>query len=337
MGAKIKDVARVANVSIATVSRVINDIPLVNEETRARVLDAIKKTGYRPNAIARSLKLQKTNTIGVILYDITRIYFTLGARGVEDYSAANDYNIILCNTDGVKEREKKAAELLMEKQCDGIIFLGVLMTDSLKETLKQTNVPVVLGLLEDPENDFAAVHLDNEAAAFDMVEYLIDKGHREIGIINVDPATAYFAQKRREGYLRALKEHGFDYHEEWSHVGDFTVQGGYDAMEELLKNQKIPTAVFCTNDDMAVGAIRCAQNHGYKIPEDISITGFNDFNMARWSRPAITSLHHDMYKLGEACAKILIEEIASGVKQKDDIHLAYHIIERDSVRDLTKG
>jgi LacI family transcriptional regulator len=107
MSAKIKDVAREANVSIATVSRVINDIPLVNDETKARVLDAIKRTGYKPNAIARSLKLQKTNTIGVILFDITRIYFTLGARGVEDYAADNGYNIILCNTDGVKDRGKK--------------------------------------------------------------------------------------------------------------------------------------------------------------------------------------------------------------------------------------
>jgi LacI family transcriptional regulator len=122
MSAKIKDVAAEANVSIATVSRVINDVPLVNKETKDRVLQAIKKTGYKPNAIARSLKLQKTNTIGVILYNITRLYFTLGARGVEDYSSALGYNIIMCNTDGIEEREKKATELLMQNNVTVLFF-----------------------------------------------------------------------------------------------------------------------------------------------------------------------------------------------------------------------
>ena len=336
MSAKIKDVAREANVSIATVSRVINDIPLVNDETKARVLDAIKRTGYKPNAIARSLKLQKTNTIGVILFDITRIYFTLGARGVEDYAADNGYNIILCNTDGVKDREKKAAELLMQKQCDGMIFLGTLMSKSLKETLLETNVPVVLGLVEDEEGDLPGVYLDNEAAAYDMVKYLIENGHKDIGIINVDPVTAYFAKKRRAGYLRALQEFGLDYHEEWSHVGDFTIQGGYDAMKKLLRNEKRPTAVFCTNDDMALGALRCAEKRGLVVPDDISITGFNDFSAAKWSKPSITSLHHDMYELGAECAKILIEEIQTGKHEKRDMKLDYYIVKRESVKDISK-
>ena len=334
MNVKIKDVALEANVSIATVSRVINDIPLVNEATRDRVLAAIEKTGYKPNAIARSLKLQKTNTIGVILYDITRIYFTLGARGVEDYSAANDYNIILCNTDGDKNREKNAAELLMQKQCDGIIFLGVLMTPELKDILLQTEVPVVLGLVKDDEGDLPGFYLDNEAAAYDMTSYLIDKGHKEIGIINVNPENAYFAKKRREGYLCALEDNGLTYHEEWSKIGDFTVQGGYDAMTEMLKNEKLPTAIFCTNDDMALGVIRCAENNGMKVPDDISITGFNDFTEAKWMRPSLTTLHHDMYELGKACAKHLIAEINSGKRIQENFKLDYSIVERDSVKDI---
>ncbi len=334
MSAKIKDVAAEANVSIATVSRVINDIPLVNEETRVRVLDAIKKTGYKPNAIARSLKLQKTNTIGVILYDITRLYFTLGARGVEDYCASNDYNIIICNTDGVKDREKKAAELLMQKQCDGIIFLGVLLTKELKEMLISTGVPVVLGLVEDEDHDLTGVYVDNEAAAYDMVEHLIDYGHKQIGIINVDPFSAYFARKRRSGYLKALKDNDLVYNEKWSHIGDFTIEGGYNAMNKLLANKPYPTAIFCTNDDMAVGAIRCAEEHGLKVPDDISITGFNDFSAAKWNKPSITSLNHNIYELGVECAKLLIDEINTGRRSTEEINLEYHIVKRNSVKKI---
>ena len=334
MGARIKDVASEANVSIATVSRVINDIPLVNEETRIRVLAAIKKTGYKPNAIARSLKLQRTNTIGVILYDVTRLYFTLGARGVEDLSAENGYNIILCNTDGDKDKERKAADLLMQKQCDGIIFLGIRLTKEMKDILQKTGVPVVLGLVPDAEGDLTGVYLDNEAAAHDMVAHLIDYGHKEIGIINVDPQEAYFAEKRNEGYLRAMKEHGLTVRDEWSAIGDFTIQGGYDAMKELLKSKELPTAVFCTNDDMALGAIRCAERMGYHVPQDISITGFNDFSLAQWNNPAITSLHHDIYELGAKCANVLLEQIATGTKQQEDLNLDYYIVDRESVKKL---
>ncbi len=334
MSAKIKDVAAEANVSIATVSRVLNDIPLVNKETRDRVLEAIKKTGYKPNAIARSLKLQKTNTIGVILYNITRLYFTLGARGVEDYSSSFGYNIIMCNTDGIEDREKKAIELLMQNQCDGIIFLGISMTKEIKKVLVDTGIPVILGLIEDEEGDLTGVYLDNEAAAYDMVAYLIGNGHKNIGIINVDPSTAYFGRKREEGYLRALKKHHLQFNKEWSHLGDFTAQGGYDAMMKLLSSNTLPSAVFCTNDDMALGAIRCAEKMGYKVPEDISITGFNDFNAARWNNPSITSLHHDIYQLGAECAKLLINEINTGLRSQTDFNLEYNIVERDSVKKI---
>jgi len=331
MGSRIKDVAKEANVSIATVSRVINNVPLVNEETKQRVLDAIQKTGYKPNAIARSLKLHKTNTIGVLIYDITRPYYTLAARGIEDTARENGYNIILCNTDSDPDKELRGIEVFVQKQCDGVIFLGKNLDIQLYTKFLEESLEVVLGAVEDETGILPGVFIDNEQAAFDMTEYIISCNHKEIGLINVNPETAYFAKKREEGFLAALKKHGLKTKAAWMQTGDFTYEGGSTAMQKLLDSGSYPTAIFCMNDEMALGAIRCVEKNGLKVPEDISIAGFNNFNIAEWTNPSITSVDHDMYDLGVKCAQMLIRKINKEMDKPENQIISHQIIKRNSV------
>src|SRR5699024_1666215 len=214
MAVKIKDVAREANVSVATVSRVLNDVPLVNEETKKRVLEAIKKTGYKPNAIARSLKIQKTDTFGIMIPDITSPFYTQVVRGVEDICNMYDYNIILCNTDFELEKEERYLNVLIEKQCDGILYIGKGLSEELKRNMIESRVPLVTGAIHDHEYDIPSVMIDNEQAAYDITKLLISKGHREIAIFSDHHTRALIAREREEGIKKALAEEGLERSEE---------------------------------------------------------------------------------------------------------------------------
>src|SRR5690554_529906 len=196
MAVKIKDVAREANVSVATVSRVLNNVPLVNDDTKKRVLDAIKKTGYKLNAIARSLKMQKTNTFGIMIPDITGPYYTEIVRGVEDICNMYDYHIILCNTDSNAKKEETYLDALIEKQCDGIVYIGKGISNELKNKMIESKVSLVIGAIHDHEYAIPSVTIDNEKAAYDITKFLIDKGHRQIGIFSDNDHNALVARER---------------------------------------------------------------------------------------------------------------------------------------------
>lgn len=179
MNATIKDVAREAKVSIATVSRVLNNSAVVTDETKQRVLDAIKKTGYKPNALARSLKIQKTHTIGLIVPDISSPFYPEVVRGIEDIASMYSYNIFLCNTDQKEDKEMNYIEILSEKQVDGIIYMGDIIRDSVKQQLHDVGIPIVLAGTEDAEFEFPNVNIDNKKASYDAVKYLISLGHKK--------------------------------------------------------------------------------------------------------------------------------------------------------------
>lgn len=334
MAVKIKDVAREANVSVATVSRVLNNVPLVNEETKKRVQEAIKKTGYKPNAIARSLKMQKTNTFGIMIPDITGPYYTEIVRGVEDICNMYDYHIILCNTDSNAKKEETYLDVLIEKQCDGIVYIGKGISNELKNKMIKSKVSLVIGAIHDHEYAIPSVTIDNEKAAYDITKFLIDKGHRQIGIFSDNDHNALVAREREEGFKKALREEGLDLPREWEKMGDTNILGGYKMMEELLKEEKRPTAIVTINDEIALGAMRKAGEEGINIPKDMSICGFNNYNISKWVRPSITTVAQPMYDIGAICARMLIKMINKEKLVSKHIVVDHEIIERETTSSI---
>ncbi|NLN97912.1 MAG: LacI family transcriptional regulator [Eubacteriaceae bacterium] len=331
MKVKIVDVAKEANVSVATVSRVVNNIPLVNEETKKRVLKAIKKTGYKPNAIARSLKIQKTNTLGIMIPDITSPFYTEIVRGAEDVSGIYNYNIILINTDMEPAKEKDSLGVLLEKQCDGVMFVGKNLSEELREELIKAPCQVVLGCVPDSGKDISSVLIDNEQASYELAKKCIEKGHREFALFYDEMVEGYVNQERISGVKRAFKEHDIHLDESLLFYGRETVLGGYKSMEKALMMDKPFTAALCYNDQMALGAIRAAQQKGIAVPEDISVCGFNDLWISQWVQPEITTIGHPMYDIGAIATRMLIKLCEKEETEIKSIRIPFELIERNSL------
>jgi len=267
----IYDVAREAGVSMATVSRVVNNNPNVKPQTRKKVYEAIERLGYRPNAVARGLASKKTTTVGVVIPDISNSIFAEIARGIEDIANMYHYNIILCNADKKKEKEIRVVNTLLEKQVDGLLFMGGVVTEEHVQAFQTSSVPIVLCATSDEKGMFPSVDIDHEAAAFDAVSTLIRHGHRNIAMISgtlQDPANGY---ARFQGYKRALETAGIEYQEDLVRIGNYRYESGVEAMKYFLGLKKRPTAIFSATDEMAIGAIHSIQDEGLKVPDDFSI------------------------------------------------------------------
>jgi LacI family transcriptional regulator len=334
MSVKIKDVAKVANVSVATVSRVLNNIPLVNDETKKRVQDAIDKTGYKPNAIARSLKMQKTNTFGIMIPDISRPYYTQVVRGVEDVCNIYDYNIILCNTDSEPVKEEKYFDVFLEKQVDGILYIGKGLSQNLVNKIESNKVPIVLGAVHDAMGRYHSVAINNELAAYELTTYLIENGHKRMAFFFDEDEKSYVSQERRKGFVKALKKHNIKENPIYELKGKYSIKGGYDLMGELLTNKELPTAVVALNDEMALGAIRRLEDAGKNVPGDISVVGFNNFQLSEWIKPGITTIAQPMYDIGAICARMLIKILNHSKIDEKAVIVPHELIIRESVKKL---
>lgn len=328
MSATIKDVAREAKVSIATVSRVLNNSAVVTDETRQRVLEAIKKTGYKPNALARSLKIQKTHTIGLIVPDISSTFYPEVVRGIEDIAAMYNYNIFLCNTDQKEEKEVKYIEILGEKQVDGIIFMGDIVRDSVIQTFNEFGVPVVLAGTQDKDKRFPSVMIDNEKAAYDAVKYLISLGHKKIGMISGPMHDPIGGLQRIEGYKKALEEHGIKYDPELIVEGEFKTRKAYLAMLKLLEYKV--DAVFAASDDMAAAAINAIFDSNLKVPEDIHVVGFDNTYISTIFRPTITTIQQPAYDIGAVSMRLLTKLLAKEPIEEMHVILPHQLIVRES-------
>ncbi|QKS72080.1 catabolite control protein A [Paenalkalicoccus suaedae] len=305
MNVTIYDVAREAGVSMATVSRVVNGNPNVKPTTRKRVLEAIERLGYRPNAVARGLASKKTTTVGVIIPDISSIFFSELARGIEDIATMYKYNIILSNSDQNKEKEIHLINTLLEKQVDGIVFMGGEITKEHEEAFKKSPVPVVLSATLDEKKEFPSVNIDYKHAAKDAVDALIRQGHKRIAMLSgtlEDPINGY---EKFSGYKAALQEASLEVDDNLVVIGDYTYDSGLEAMESLLKLEEKPTAIFASTDEMALGLIHGAQDAGYSIPQDFDIIGFDNTRLATMVRPTLTTVVQPMYDIGAVSMRLL--------------------------------
>ncbi|AJY76426.1 catabolite control protein A [Paenibacillus beijingensis] len=331
MTVTIYDVAREAGVSMATVSRVVNNNPNVKPQTRKKVYEAIERLGYRPNAVARGLASKKTTTVGVVIPDISNSIFAEVARGIEDIANMYHYNIILCNADKKKDKEIRVINTLLEKQVDGLLFMGGTVTDEHLQAFKTANVPVVLCATTDEKGTIPSVDIDHEAAAYDAVKTLINQGHTKIAMISgtlQDPANGY---ARFHGYKRALEESGISYDEDLVRIGNYRYESGVEAMKHFLDRSDKPTAVFSATDEMAIGTIHAIQDEGLKVPDDISVISVDNSRMASMVRPQLSAVAQPMYDIGAVSMRLLTKLMKKENVELSKVVLPHEVVARQSV------
>lgn len=335
MSATIKDVAKKAGVGVGTVSRVLNEHPSVSDDIREKVWKVIEELNYKPNAIARSLKIKSTQTIGVIIPDISSVFYPEIVRGIEDIANEYKYNIILLNTDLSRDKEKEALNILKEKKADGILFISNTVNEKLKKEFKKTDIPIVLISTEDDEGEFYSVTIDNEKAAYEATNYLINLGHRKIAMLAGEKDDPNAGIPRINGFKRALMENNIEIQDSYILYGDYKFKSGFKNMLEILKLKDKPTAIFAASDTMAIAAASCAMQYGFNIPNDFSIIGFDGIELTEYFYPPITTVKQPRYEMGSIGTEMLIKLIT---RQKVDkkVLLDYEIIERKSCKKVRR-
>lgn len=308
MKATIRDVARQAGVSVATVSRVFNDSGPVSPDTRHRIRDAARELRYTPNSAARSLSVKRTHTLGALLPDLYGEFFSEVIRGIDETAQRHHHHLLISSSHN--DRAQIAAALrAMRGRVDGLLLMspGVdaeTLTAELPEEL-----PVVLLNCPVREARYATLAIDNRGGAVAMVEHLLAAGHRSIAFIRGAPRN-HDARERLLGYRAALRAAGVERVAAWELPGDFTEQAGYDAVGTLLRLDPLPTALFAANDAMAVGALSALRESGLRVPGDISVTGFDDIPIARYLTPSLTTVRVGVSALGARAAAILLQTLA---------------------------
>jgi LacI family transcriptional regulator len=318
---------------MATVSRVVNNNPNVKPQTRKKVFEAIERLGYRPNAVARGLASKKTTTVGVVIPDISNPIFSEVARGIEDIANMYHYNIILCNADKRKEKEIRVINTLLEKQVDGLLFMGGAVTEDHMQAFQTSSVPIVLCATSDESNQYPSVDIDHETAAYDAVMELLKRGHRKIAMISgpfQDPSSGF---ARYQGYKRALEEYGLPIVEDWVRIGNYRYESGLETMNHFLQLQDRPTAVFAANDEMAIGAIHRIQDFGLRVPEDISVISVDNTRIAGMVRPQLSSVAQPMYDIGAVAMRLLTKLMKNEAVDNPRVILPHEVIVRESVKE----
>jgi LacI family repressor for deo operon, udp, cdd, tsx, nupC, and nupG len=330
--ARIQDVARLADVSTATVSRALATPDRVSPEARARVLEAIARTGYVPNPAARSLRSQKTFMVLVVLPDLANTFFSKILHGIEETLFEAGYGMIISDLDGSPEKEAHFAAFTAAGRVDGAILLnGHLFGQSrdAKGPPAKINIPLVALCEAIPNADIPQIEIDNRAAARRMTQHLARLGHRQIAYVS-GPSENVLEHERFRGYREGLQEAGLSFDASMILPGDFTLESGVRAGQELVARAERPTAVFCTSDEMAIGVVRTLRSAGLRVPEDISVAGFDDIEFAAAAQPALTTIHQPRRELGQAAATVLID-LLQGRETEKRIRLKTELVVRDSV------
>ncbi|MEH7108568.1 LacI family DNA-binding transcriptional regulator [Bacillus sp. JJ1764] len=303
----IKDVAVEAKVSVATVSRVLNNSGYVNEDTRKRVLNAISKLNYMPNEIARSLFKKQSKTVALIVPDINNPFFPEVARAIEDVMSSQEYTLILCNSDEQVEKEIMYLDVMKQKYVDGIIIVTNTLTP---KHIESRDIPLVA--LDRPiSKDIPSVYVNNFQGASQAVRYLKDIGCRKIAHIR-GPKNIINAQERYQGYLAEVENETW-FTPELIVNGDYNIAKTTEATLKLLTNHPDVDGIFAGNDYMAVGVLKTAIKLGIKVPEELSIIGFDGIQLCRLTSPEITTIAQPIYELGHKAAELLLEMIEGKV------------------------
>jgi LacI family transcriptional regulator len=334
----IKDIARLAGVSITTVSRVINNKQEgVGEETVKRIRKIIEELNYQPNVVARSMITKRSHTIGLILPDIRNPFFSDLAKGVEDVCNKYAFGCFLCNTDGEQAKEDKYVQLLKGRVADGILFTTQNIEESNEVFLEFQRTGFPFCFIEryiDDMPDVPGVYFDNFNGAMLLTEHLLDLGHRKIAFIT-GPLATHNARQRRDGYLAALKDRGIAGDEALIVQGNYKFDGGYAGVSELMDIRgKSFTALFASNDLMALGALQNLESRGLKVPDDISVAGIDHIVYPPVLKPTVTTIEIPAYRMGVAAAELLFSFMQKKPVEEKKIMFAPQLFDQGSVRDL---
>ncbi|AYC29871.1 catabolite control protein A [Paenisporosarcina cavernae] len=332
MTVTIYDVAREANVSMATVSRVVNGNPNVKPATRKKVNDVIERLEYRPNAVARGLASKKTTSVGVILPDVSENFYSELARGIEDIATMYRYHIILSNSDQRPEKELQLIETMYGKQVDGIIFMSEHLTENVLTQMEKSPVPIVLAGTVDETNKLPSVNIDYYAAAYEAVNRLIQNGHTNIAFVGGSLSSTIIRGYLLAAYKKALQDASIDLKEDNIVETDASYEDGMEAYKQLQTLSHPPTAYFASNDEIAIGIIHGAQDTGKLVPNDIEVISFENSKLARMVRPELTSIALPLYDIGAVSMRLLTKFMSKETVEETNVHLPYRLEERDSLK-----
>lgn len=328
--ATMKDVAHLAGVSTATVSRALMSPEKVSASTRKKVEQAVVEASYSPNSLIRNLRRNETKTIVVIVPDICDSYYSDIIRGIEDTAAEHGYLVLLGDSGQQKKRENSFVNLIFTKQADGMLLLGANLPFDISKPEQKNLPPLVMACEFSPDLELPTVHIDNLTAAFEAVNYLTQLGHKQVAQITSDPQAA-LTKFRIQGYQQALRRAGVTVNPAYTVSGDNTFAAGARAMTSLLSLPIPPTAVFCHSDVMAIGAMQQAKRLGFRVPQDISIIGFDDIEFAEYCDPALTTMSQPRYDIGQQAMLLLLKILKGNHIQIGSRLLDAKLVLRESV------
>jgi len=312
--ATIKDVAALAGVSIATVSRYINNSSYVSEEIAERISNAINELDYVPNSVAISLKKTKTKTIGIIIPELYNVSFMDTVQAISDVAMLNGYQPIILSSDDDSESESKALDFLLSKRVDGLIIAAAGGNEEKILKINKSKIPVVLLDRDDINDDknvlIDSVVLDNFNGSYKMLNYLISLGHKRIAII-AGKKNSVISNERLRGYIKALEHNGIDVNDEYIYFGHFGFESGYKLAREIIMSPLRPTAIYTVNNILALGVISALNEMNMPIPKSMSVCAFGDFKYSGVLNPTLTVINQMAYNIGETTAKLLLEKIHS--------------------------
>ncbi|EGQ7841156.1 substrate-binding domain-containing protein [Vibrio alginolyticus] len=334
--ATMKDIAKLAGVSTSTVSHVINKTRFVSEEISERVNNAAKELNYyAPSALARSLKVNRTKTIGMLVTTSTNPFFGEVVKGVERSCYQKGYSLILCNTEGDNERMRQSINTLLQKRVDGLILMcSSLEGERIDVFERYPDIPVVV--MDWGPMLFTSDKIQDNSlrGGYLAAKYLIDCGHTEIGCIT-GPLIKHQAQMRYEGYKRAMNEAGLEFNANWIIESDFECEGGYQAFKKMAQRGALPSSIFVCNDMMAMGVINAANELDIKVPDDLSIIGYDDIHIAKFMSPSLTTIHQPKYRLGQAAVETLVRGLDDKSNDAQVVQLEPTLVVRNSVTNFS--
>ncbi len=332
MTVTIYDVAREANVSMATVSRVVNGNQNVKPATRKKVLEVIERLEYRPNAVARGLASKKTTSVGVIIPDISNNLYAELARGIEDIATMYRYNIILSNSDQNEAKELELLNTMLGKQVDGIVMMSDHVTNKITNAIRQSPVPIVLAGSIIQDESIPTVNIDYFRAAFDAIQSFIMKGHKEIAFVSGPLEYTINGEHKLAAYKQALQQANIEVNEQFIDATDGTYDEALLSWESFSQNGAVPTAIFAGSDEIALGVIHAVQDAGKRVPEDVEVISFENSKLARMVRPQLTSVALPLYDIGAVSMRLLTKLLNKEEVAEKSVILPYRIEKRNSTK-----
>lgn len=330
----VLDVAKLAGVAPITVSRVINRSGYVSEETRKRVEAAVDQLGYVQNSVARSLRSSRTNTIALIVSDITNPFFTSLARGVEDTASDAGYNVFFCNTDELIEEEEKYTQVLLQKQVDGFLLVPAHSSPHSIRLIQKHKIPLVIIDRWVPEVAVDSVRCDSEGGSYQLIRLLLSLGHRNIAMIS-GPKDVSTSIDRVNGYRKALEEAGLPFNETYLQYGEFIQSSGYELTKRVLALDPRPSAIFGANNFIAIGILKALNDSGINVPDDISVVGFDDLPERLVVSPFLTVASQPSYEMGCQATRLLLDRLTQIPQDEQrQIILPTDVIVRSSTRKV---